>query len=230
MARFLVAMPVPSGIEDEAAAFAGEVESRMDEFRESRRRVGVTRERGWLQKTPEGDVFLLMLEGPDPEESNRQHAASQDPFDVWFKERAGGIMGADFSQPIPVHPEPIYRSVPEDGPGAAEATAVAIPLVPGKTEAHRRLAEEVKGPRREGFDEFHRRAGVTEDWWIEETPMGDLALVYLESDDLAAAMGHLARSQDETEVWFKESLLETQGIDWSGPPPPLPRQLFDWRP
>ena len=27
-----------------------------------------------------------------------------------------------------------------------------------------------------------------------------------------------------------ERLLENQGIDWSGPPPPLPTALFDWRP
>lgn len=229
MARFLVALPVPSGIEEEATAFAREVEARRDEFSESRRRLGVTRERGWLQQTPDGDIFLLMLEGPDPQESNRRFAASQEPFDVWFKERAGGFLGADFDQPIPVNPEPIYSSVPE-GQEAREAVAVAIPLVPGKTDAHRRVAQEVTGPRREEFDEFHRRAGVTEDWWIEETPAGDLALVYLESDDLGAAMAHLAGSEDETEMWFKRSLLETQGIDWGGPPPPLPKQLFDWRP
>jgi len=69
---------------------------------------------------------------------------------------------------------------------------------------------------------------VTEDWWIEPTPQGKLALVYLAGDDLAGALAHLAQSQDPTELWFKETLLETQGIDWSGPPPPLPELLFDW--
>ncbi|WP_412542893.1 hypothetical protein R8Z50_10560 [Longispora sp. K20-0274] len=53
--------------------------------------------------------------------------------------------------------------------------------------------------------------------------------LYLESDDLATAMAHLARSQDETEVWFKKATLDTEGIDWSGPAPALPEQLFDWR-
>ena len=60
--------------------------------------------------------------------------------------------------------------------------------------------------------------------------MGDLALVYLESDDVGAAMAHLARSQNETEVWFREKLLENEGLDWSEPPPPLPELMFDWRP
>jgi hypothetical protein len=200
----------------------------MDEWLASRARLGVTRERGWGQVTPAGDVFLLMLEGPDPVEANKQFAASQEPFDLWFKDRFGSLMGADFGQPIPIHPELIYRSVPEDRE-AKESVAVAIPLLPGKTDVHRRLAEEVKGPRREAFDAFHVRAGVTEDWWIEATPVGDLVLLYLESDDLGSAMAHLAQSQDETEVWFKKTLLETQGIDWSGPPPPLPELLFDWR-
>jgi hypothetical protein len=113
---------------------------------------------------------------------------------------------------------------------ARSSVALAVPLVPGKTDAHRALAEAAKGLRKKGFDAFHDRAGVVEDWWIEQTPMGDFALVYLESDDLGGAMGHLAKSQDETEVWFKETLLETQGLDWSGPPPPLPELLFDWRP
>jgi len=51
--------------------------------------------------------------------------------------------------------------------------------------------------------------------------------VYLEGDDLAGAMAHLAQSQDPTELCFKQTLLETQGIDWGDPPPPLPELLFD---
>jgi len=229
MTRFCVAMPVPSGIEERASKFAEEVTSRFDEFRASRRKLGVTRERGWLQHTPQTDLFILMLEGADPIEANRRFAASEEPFDVWFKDRAGSIFGADFGEPIPVQPEPIYSSVPESS-NAKQAVAVVLPLVPGKTDAHRRLAKEVSGPRKDAFDKFHERAGVTEDWWIEPTPMGDMALVYLESDDLAGAMGHLAVSNDDTEVWFKERLLETEGIDWSAPPPPLPTLLFDWLP
>jgi hypothetical protein len=229
MAKFMVTMPVPQGLEDHARRFAEEVSDRFDEFRRSRRRLGVTRERGWLQRTPQGNLFTLLLEGDDPVDANRRFAASQDPFDVWFKERAGGIFGADFSQPIPVQPELIYKSAP-DVSDAKEAIGVVLPLVPGKTETHRRMAEEVKGPRKAAFDAFHDTAGVTEDWWIQKTPAGDVVLGYLESDDLAGAMAHLAQSEDETEMWFKETLMETEGIDWAAPPPPLPELLFDWRP
>jgi hypothetical protein len=228
MARFLVALPVPPRLRAEGPEATEEVETRMGEFVGSRQRLGVTRERGWVQSTPAGDVFLLMLEGQDPVDSNRRFAASQEPFDVWFKDRFGTLMNADFNQPIPVQPQLIYRSVPEDRE-AEQSVAVAIPLVPGKTEVHKAMAEEVKGSRREAFDGFHARAGVTEDWWIEPTPNGDLVLLYLESDDLAGAMAHLAQSQEETEVWFKKTLLETEGIDWGAPPPPLPELLFDWR-
>jgi hypothetical protein len=229
MAKFMVAMPAPAGVAEEGRKFAEEVNDRFGEFRESRRRLGVTRERAWLHRTSVGDFFVLLLEGDDPVEANRTFAASQDPFDVWFKERAGGILGADFTRPIPVQPELIYRSAP-DVSDAREAMGVVLPLVPGKTETHRRMAEEVKGPRRAAFDAFHDRAGVTEDWWIQETPAGDVVLGYLESDDLARAMDYLARSKDETEMWFKQSLMETEGIDWAAPPPPLPELLFDWRP
>jgi hypothetical protein len=228
MTKFVVMLPMPAGSADPARAFGDEISKRLDEFSESRRQLGVTRETWWIQGTPAGDLFVLLLEGEDPIAANIAFAASSSPFDVWFKDTAGSILGADFNQPIPVQPEPIYRSAP-DGPAGAQSIAVAVPLLPGKTEAQRALAAAIRGERREAFDEFHRRAGVTEDWWIEETPMGDFLLLYLESDDLGAAIGHLARSQDETEVWFKRSLLETQGIDWGGPPPPLPDLGFDWR-
>ncbi|WP_412542919.1 hypothetical protein R8Z50_10690 [Longispora sp. K20-0274] len=213
---------------DDADRFVNEVTERREEWLASRQRIEVIRERGWLQATPQGDLFVLMLEGTDPVAANTAFAASREPFDVWFKERAGAMMAVDFDQPIPVHPELIYTSVPDDST-AEQAVAVAIPLLPGKTDAHRRIAAEVNGPRRAGFDAFHEHAGVTEDWWIQPTPMGDLVLLYLESDDLAAAMAHLARSQVDTEVWFKKATLDTEGIDWSGPPPALPEQLFDWR-
>ena len=230
MPRFLVAIPVAADVGEEARKFDEEVRARSEEFSESRRRIGVTRERGWLQRTPDGgQLFLLMLEGDDPVEANRRFAESREPFDVWFKERAGAIFGIDVNQPIPVQPELVYQSVPEDGE-AKQSVAVALPLVPGQEEAHRQVAEEVKGPRKEAFDEFHRRAGVLEDWWHQPTPDGTVVLLYLESDDLAGAMGHLAQSQDETETWFKERLLATEGIDWSAPPPPLPEPVFDWRP
>ena len=229
MAKFMVALAVSEGVADEGRKFAEEVNDRIDEFRESRRRLGVTRERGWLHRTSMGHFFVLLLEGDDPVEANRRFAASDDPFDVWFKERAGRILSVDFGRPIPAQPELIYRSAP-DVSEAKEAMGVVLPLVPGKTETHRRMAAEVNGSRKAAFDDFHDRAGVTEDWWIQETPAGDVVLGYLESDDLARAMDHLAQSKEETEMWFKQTLMETEGIDWAAPPPPLPELLFDWRP
>src|SRR6266542_4694220 len=85
MTKFMVAMPVASEVKEEGRKFAEEVAARRAEFVQSRRRLGVTRERGWLQATPNGDVFILLLEGDDPVEANRKFAASHDPFDVWFK-------------------------------------------------------------------------------------------------------------------------------------------------
>src|SRR5437879_9758008 len=125
-------MPVPPQFREKGDEFVAEVDSRRDEFIASRKRIGITRERGWLQQTPQGDVFVLVLEGDDPVKANELFAASKEPFDVWFKERVGPLAGADFGQPIPVRPDPIYHSAPE-GSDAKEAVAVAIPLLPGKT-------------------------------------------------------------------------------------------------
>ncbi|GIG62976.1 hypothetical protein Lfu02_73480 [Longispora fulva] len=56
--------------------------------------------------------IVLLLEGTDPVAANAAFAASREPFGVWFKERAGAMMGVDFDQPIPAHPELIHTSVP----------------------------------------------------------------------------------------------------------------------
>ncbi len=45
--------------------------------------------------------MIVHLDGDDPVRGNKLFAASDDPHDVWFKERAGSILGIDFNQPVP---------------------------------------------------------------------------------------------------------------------------------
>jgi hypothetical protein len=59
--------------------------------------------------------------------------------------------------------------------------ALAIPLPPGKTEAWRRFTDELKGPRRAEMHDMLRRAHLTQhNFYLQQTPQGDLAIVYLE--------------------------------------------------
>lgn len=226
--KFAVAMPVPAGGRDRFKKVAAEaLGARREQHDASRRRLGVSSERCWIQGTPMGDFMILLLEGADPVRANVEFAASQDSYDVWFKASAGAALGADFSQPIPVRPELVFESTTGV---SKQAVAVITPLLPGKTAAWQRMVEEVKGPRRAAHQDFSRRLGVQEDWFFQPTPAGDLKIIYLESDDLGAAISGLASSTAPHDVWFKQSLLDVDGIDWSKPlPGPLPEEVLNWR-
>ncbi len=73
---------------------------RRAEFAAARRRQGVTRERIWLQPAPEGDLEILYLEVDDPARAFQEIAASQEPFDVWFRGFALEHYGLDLTQPM----------------------------------------------------------------------------------------------------------------------------------
>lgn len=48
-----------------------------------------------------------MQSSDDVADGNRPFAESQEPFDVWFKERAQAITGVDWGQPVPM-PEVLF--------------------------------------------------------------------------------------------------------------------------
>ena len=74
---------------------------------ESRAAKGLTREQVFVNHTPAGDVVVVYLEGADPVDGNRQFAASNAPFDRWFKDQCKEIFPAfiNFDQPVPANEE-----------------------------------------------------------------------------------------------------------------------------
>ncbi len=77
---------------------------RRAEYAAARRRQGVSRERIWLQPGPQGDLEILYLEVDDPARAFQELAASQEPFDVWFRGFAREYYGLDLTQPLPGPP------------------------------------------------------------------------------------------------------------------------------
>jgi hypothetical protein len=58
--------------------------------------------------------------------------------------------------------------------------------------------------------------------------MGDLAVVYLEADDIDTAMAALGGSQDPFDQWFREHVRDVHGIALDeGFSPPVPILDFD---
>ena len=101
MAVFLGAFPVLEGKDDEARKFAQETRDRREEFEASQQRLGVTKEEWSLQQTPMGSLVIVRFECPDVATAFAGLAQSNEPFDVWFRQRAKEISGVDLGEPMP---------------------------------------------------------------------------------------------------------------------------------
>ncbi len=106
--------------------------------------------------------------------------------------------------------------------------ALAIPLPPGRTDAWRRFMDELKGRRRAELQDMLRRAQLTQhNFYLQQMPQGDIAIVYLEGD-VAHAFHHFATSNHPFERWVRQQVLETEGVDLTQPPPgPLPEAVLE---
>jgi len=100
-------------------------------------------------------------------------------------------------------------------PTATRTLCFAAPLLPGATATDR---EEMlscwTGERSAAHRESRRRHGITrEAVWIQTTPAGDIAVVLIESPDIAAALLGLANTADDFDMWFRTHLADVHGID-----------------
>jgi hypothetical protein len=109
--------------------------------------------------------------------------------------------------------------------------AVALPILPGKSEAWQNLIAEMAGPRRPENDEFHQRLGLTRaNWYLQQTPQGDMAIVHLEGEDAAGSFQKWAESDHPFDVWFKQQVGPLYGIDFNQPPAGPPSQMvYEYR-
>jgi hypothetical protein len=87
-------------------------------------------------------------------------------------------------------------------------------LLAGQTDANRiGLASCWVGARKEAYQDARRRVGIVrEAVWIQPAPDGDLAVVYLEADDLTTAFRILATSPEPFDCWFRDHVLLVHGV------------------
>ena len=109
--------------------------------------------------------------------------------------------------------------------------ATALPILPGRSEEWRRIVQEATGPRRAELDDMHRRLGVDRATWVlQQTPHGDLAIIVLEGAGAPQAFPKWGQSQHPFDVWFKEKIGATYGLDLSQPPSgPAPETLYEFQ-
>lgn len=97
--------PVMPGTDEVGHAFGVEAfVTRRGELTASRRAIGGSRELVCLNTTPAGQIAAVYLEADDPVEENRRFAASQAPFDVWFKQQCTRIFPPDIDFNVPLPP------------------------------------------------------------------------------------------------------------------------------
>jgi hypothetical protein len=104
-------------------------------------------------------------------------------------------------------------------------SAVAFPILPGKTPEWRDFVAELNGARYAEFAASRRRVGIHERTFLQSTPMGDLVIVTTEGEDPARSFGQLASATDAFTVWFLERVKAIHGVDLAAPLTGEPSEL-----
>jgi hypothetical protein len=106
--------------------------------------------------------------------------------------------------------------------------AMAVPILPGKTEAWKEFSKEAEARRSEHEKVWRRLGGTRHVSWLLQTPDGDMAVVYYEAEDIDRVFQEFAASNHPFLVWFRERVKDIHGIDLSQPLPyPPPEKYMD---
>lgn len=106
--------------------------------------------------------------------------------------------------------------------------AMAIPILPGKTEQWRKFINDLKGKYYNEFAESRKRLNVRERTFLQNTPQGDVVIVTLEGDNPSKAFQNFASVNDDFTNWFTKEVKEIHGLDLKNPPPgPMPELMID---
>jgi hypothetical protein len=110
------------------------------------------------------------------------------------------------------------------------AMGFVLPVLPGKKAQWVEFHEALSGSRRSEWEACLRRIGVARhSVHLQETPQGEMVVVYVEADDLPRAFGELGTSQGAFEVWFRQQALETEGIDLTKGLEAPPTPIYDFK-
>jgi hypothetical protein len=224
-----VAPVLPGQDPKSVAAMLG---SRMDEYRESRTRAGITMERAYQMATPMGTFVIAYVEAEgDPNQAMMGMVGSDLAIDRDFVAALQRVHGIDFSQaPAGPPPEVVGDWSDPEVTQRKRGFAFCAPLIPGRTDAGRAFAHEAFVTRLAEMTETRRAWGQSREVVvINSTPMGDICCVYLEGNDPAEANRQFCASTRPYDVWFKEQLatIFPPEVDLSQPVPGV-EEIWDW--
>jgi hypothetical protein len=93
--------------------------------------------------------------------------------------------------------------------------AIAVPILPGKTNQWRQFISQVNGPRHAEFEASRRRLAVHERAFFQATPQGDMVIVTLEGANPADFFRNFGSGTDNFTRWFVQQVKEIHGVDLS---------------
>ena len=102
--------------------------------------------------------------------------------------------------------------------------ALCMPILPGKKEMWMSKIEQVRND--PNFAGSREAAGVHERTFLQETPHGDFVVLTFEGDNPEASFGQIMANMPPDFAAFAK---EVHGLDPAGPPPAMPRLVFDSR-
>jgi hypothetical protein len=109
--------------------------------------------------------------------------------------------------------------------------AIAVPLLPNKVEAWKAWTREGAESRREEFDAFNERMGLTlHRAWLMEGPKGPLVIVVYDGPGAENFLQRVAKSKEPFDKWFRERITEYHGVDFSKLDAlSMSKMYVDWR-
>jgi hypothetical protein len=96
--------------------------------------------------------------------------------------------------------------------------AMAIPVLPGKSEQLKKFTKELTTTYKKEFNESRKKLGVQERTFFQSTPMGDFIIVTLEGNNPQDSFTKFGQGTDEFTKWFISQAKEIHGIDLTKKP------------
>jgi hypothetical protein len=231
MERTVLPFPVLPGAD--AELIARRFIEQPQQYAESRKRLGISLERVYLQTTPMGNFVVAYIESERSfGETSAAIAASELEMDKFFVEKVREVHGVDLTQPPPPAPPPETIGAWSDPAVTTRGRGFAFtaPLLPDTRDAGRAFIKDAFSR----DDMTRSRRALTENLEVVTlvaTPQGDVAAVYLEGKDPQAANAKFAASDDPFDAWFRAELgkLFPPVVDFTQPVPGV-SEIFDSAP
>ena len=85
-----------------------------------------------------------------------------------------------------------------------EHALFALPIQAGKTDAAREFLQQLEGERKGQYATSEQRLGITKEVWaLQQSPMGDLFVVFFQSPNIGSSLSQFVASQDEFDQWVQ---------------------------